>query len=59
MGEDCVYVGAACGWVGFDVVVDRKEERTSEGSGVRVRRGLFEITILSGGRDGLPVGTYV
>ena len=44
VGEDCVYVGAACGWVGFDVVVDRKEERTSEGSGVRVRCGLVETT---------------
>ena len=40
MGEDCVYVCAAGSWVGFDVVVDGEEERTSEGSDVRVRCGL-------------------
>jgi len=53
VGEDCVYVGAACGWVGFDVIVDREEERTSEGSDVRVRCGLFEMTVLSGERGGV------
>ena len=36
VGEDCAQVGAAGGGVGFDVVVNRTQERTSEGSFVRV-----------------------
>jgi len=34
VGENGVQVGAACGWVGFEVVIDAEEERTSEGSDV-------------------------
>ena len=35
------------------MIVDGEEERTSEGFDVRVRCGLFQITVLSGGQGGV------